>query len=723
MRKKIITSILLLVLTFSIPVSSAVGALPTALTEQERAVLANLDYDHAWDQLEYLSTFPEKVAGSPQEAAAQEYIVEQFEAMGFEQGESLFREYFPTHTWVHAGTSVKIVSPGNRNIPATTYGDSHSIWGYDQGEPYYFGNHNDGKTLIAPVVDVGFGTAPEFEASGDVSGKIVLVHRDDDITMWPNSVIEEAASHGAAATVFYGYYGSYPLSDAVAQDAVLPHGIKQDTVGGTLPAISISIDSATRIKQLLARGEVQLQIEGRADLVNEANAESSNVIAYLPGSTRPDEYVIFSAHIDTWWTGTVDDLSGIACVLEYARLFSEARQLGIYDNERTLVFASLGAEELGGPIDTWYNWLVGSYEFVKAHRELVDRTVIDLNLDMVSLKKTSGRYWVELSPDANDFLTDAISDLGLTGAVTYYNPAYSWVDSWSFHAKGGTTSVNVNWVANQDEIYHTQLDTMDYASPEPLKIALDLYTLLGMRADSALVFPFNLQNTLDWAGGYLASDRASAASEGAYFDAAAEALDTLRAQVDMANAYRDSLVSAYQSAPEPEREAVYAQADEFNAVMYDARKVINVWTLGEGGTAGSWDVFLRSHQHAHDIASVDATLTALQRGRLNQALKALTSVYSMEWGHRFGEHAYQQVFTWMNENDRYWGAEWDQQQDYVNVHWIYLGLNDGTLTQPDAMQALGDVRSSQLVPWLREDLGTLEWAWYQAADIIAGGLP
>jgi hypothetical protein len=721
MTKKITVFVILLIVTLSIPFSSVAGAPPNALTPEETAVLERINYDHAWQQLEYLSTFPEKVAGSTEEAAAQDYIYKQFKKMGF-KGEDLVRETFPTHTWDHHGTTVMIVS-SQEELPATTYGDSHSIWGYDQGVPYYFGNQNGGKTLLAPVVDVGFGTAAEFEARGDVSGKIVLVHRDDDITMWPNTVIEEAYDRGTAATVFYGYYGSYPLSDAVEQDAVLPNGIKQDTVGGSIPAFSISIESATYLKQLLVEGEVTLQIEGRADLINEKHAKSSNVIAYLPGSTRPDEYVIFSAHIDTWWTGTEDDLSGIACVLEYARLFSKAKKLGVYDNDRTLVFASLGAEELGGPIDTWYNWLVGSYEFVKAHRELVDRTIIDLNLDMVSLKKTSGRYWVELSPDANDFLADAISDLGLTGAVTYYNPAYSWVDAWSFHAKGGTTSMNVNWVANQDKIYHTQLDTMEYASPEPLKIVLDLYTLLGMRADKALVFPFNLQNTLDWASGYLTSDRTSAASEAEYFDNASEALETLRTQVLLANDYRDSLVNAYDNASESEREDIYAQADELNEVMYAVRKMINVWTLGEGGTAGSWDVFLRSHQHAHDLGYVDAAITALQRGRHNQALKALEGVYSMEWGHRFGEHAYQQVFTWMNDNDRYWGAEWDQQQSYINVHWIYLGLSNGSLSYPEAIEASQSIRSSELVPWLREDLETLEWAWSAAAEILAAGVP
>jgi hypothetical protein len=359
---------------------------------------------------------------------------------------------------------------------------------------------------------------------------------------------------------------------------------------------------------------------------------------------------------------------------------------------------------------------------VKAHPDVVNKTVIDLNLDMMTLKKSSGKYWVEQSPEANGFVADALSDLGLTGMVGFYNPIYSWVDGWSFYAKGGVTSINVLWVANADQMYHTQLDTMEYADPEPLKISLDLYTLLAMRADHALVLPFDLSGTVDWASASLAADQALAPSEGPYFASATAALNDLNEQVTLTNAYAEALLASHATATGSEKTAIEAKAAALNQKLFEARRIINVWSLGEGGTAGSWDVFLRTHQHAHDLKYLDAALSALQRGRVSTALTALESIYSMEWGHRFGRDTYLTIMDGMMQTDMYWGAEWDQQQQYVDVQGIYLALKEREITTGNARASLANIRSQQLVPWLREDLSTLESAWYQAARILEAGL-
>lgn len=716
MSRRSVACVVGIIATLSMLVPSVVGAPSSSavsgLSATEKSMLGAIDYESAWEELEYLSSLGEKVAGSDEERAAQEYVMSVFESMPLDK---VVMETFPCQTWDHKGTSLEILLPVYQKLPATTYGGSHSIWGYENGELYTRGNNEDGTVLTAPVVDAGYGTAEEFKALGDITGTIALVHRDDDIQGWPNVPLEEAESWGAVAVVFYGYYGDLPL----------PDGIKQDAVGGTIPAISISINSANAIKAQLATGdEVVLRIQGRADLIPDEKAKSVNVAAYLYGSTRPDEYVVFSAHIDTWWWGTNDDCSGIACVLEFARLFSEARESGLYTNERTLVFCSFGAEEYGGPDGTWYNWLIGSYEFVKSHGKLVDRTVVDLNLDMVSLKKTSGRYWVEASPDMNDFLYDAITDLKLTGPVTYYNPQYSWVDAWSFHAKGGTSSVNVNWVANQDETYHTQLDNMELADPAPLKIVLDLYTVMGIRADNALVLPANIMNMVDWAAGFLASDSVGLPSSVIpYFNDASAALEELRAQVSAVSAYAEELKAAYEAAPKGQKDNIKAMADDLNDVLYAARKIVNQYTVGEGGTMGSWDVFLRSHQHAHDLLYVCNAISALNKGQMRGTYTALETVYTMEWGKYVGREAFTTIMDWMINDEMYWGGFMDQQQAYVDVHWIYLGLKEGTLTNADANAALHEIRAGQLIPWLIEDLEMLKSGWTEAAHLLSSAIP
>ncbi len=80
----------------------------------------------------------------------------------------------------------------------------------------------------------------------------------------------------------------------------------------------------------------------------------SNVVGILPGKTKPDEFVIFSAHYDhlgitepvngdSVYNGANDDASGVTAVITLAKYFKE---LG--NNARTLVFAAFTAEEVGG---------------------------------------------------------------------------------------------------------------------------------------------------------------------------------------------------------------------------------------------------------------------------------------------------------------------------------------------------------------------------------------
>ena len=77
----------------------------------------------------------------------------------------------------------------------------------------------------------------------------------------------------------------------------------------------------------------------------------TNVIATLPGTASPERYYVVTGHLDSRVTdvldftsdapGADDDGSGVACVLELARLFATHRFPG------TLVFATVAGEEQG----------------------------------------------------------------------------------------------------------------------------------------------------------------------------------------------------------------------------------------------------------------------------------------------------------------------------------------------------------------------------------------
>jgi Peptidase family M28 len=80
----------------------------------------------------------------------------------------------------------------------------------------------------------------------------------------------------------------------------------------------------------------------------------TNLVGIIPGKSKPNEYVIFSAHYDhlgigkpdikgdSIYNGANDDASGTTAVITLAKYFSKLR-----NNERTLVFVTFTAEEIG----------------------------------------------------------------------------------------------------------------------------------------------------------------------------------------------------------------------------------------------------------------------------------------------------------------------------------------------------------------------------------------
>ena len=64
-------------------------------------------------------------------------------------------------------------------------------------------------------------------------------------------------------------------------------------------------------------------------------------------------------------------------------------------------------------------------------------------------------------------------------------------------------------------------------------------------------------------------------------------------------------------------------------------------------------------------------------------------------------------------------ADFGQQQAYLDVYWVYLGLLNDALSDSEARLVLEDMRDNLLIPWLQEDLLTLEWAWTESAALLS----
>lgn len=103
-----------------------------------------------------------------------------------------------------------------------------------------------------------------------------------------------------------------------------------------------------------------------------------NVVGVLPGKSKPDEFVIFSAHYDhlgivkpmqgdSIANGADDDASGTTAVITLAKYFKK-----LDNNARTLIFVAFTAEEIGG---------FGARYFSKQIDP--DKTVAMFNIEMI----------------------------------------------------------------------------------------------------------------------------------------------------------------------------------------------------------------------------------------------------------------------------------------------------------------------------------------------------
>ena len=267
----------------------------------------------------------------------------------------------------------------------------HGVVAPEAGWNDYAGIDMRGKTAVILINDPGFATRDE---------KLFRGRAMTYYGRWTYK-FEEAARQGAAAAIIIhdDEPAAYPW-DTVQNSW---RGPQLDTASPDGNAGRIAIEGwVTR-----AAGEALLQANGLtyADLVQAASrpgfkpielrqqaggrlrnairrASSSNVLAMIPGSKRPDEVVVYMAHWDhlgrslgrsgdNIFNGALDNASGTAGLLAIAKAFAESPRRP----ERSVVFLGLTLEESG---------LLGSAYYAANPVFPLRQTVAALNMDALS---------------------------------------------------------------------------------------------------------------------------------------------------------------------------------------------------------------------------------------------------------------------------------------------------------------------------------------------------
>lgn len=378
-----------------------------------------LDAKNLDQWMKYLSARPHHV-GSPYDKKVVDYVAARFEEWGYDVKIEKYDVLFPTPKL----RLLEMISPTKYKASLTeppVIGDASSAQ-TSEALPGYNCFSIDGD-VTAELVFVNYGIPADYEELEkrgiDVKGKIVIAKY---MGSWRGIKPKLAAEKGAIGCIIYsdpkddGYFrgdtypkGPFKNEHGVQRGAVLdlpfmPGDPLTPGYGATddakrlsvaeapsltkIPVLPISYSDALPLLKALDgqvapadwRGalpityhigpgpaKVRLKLEFNWDM-----KPAYNVIATMPGTDFPDEWVIRGNHHDAWVHGAADPISGLVALMEEARAVGELAKKGI-NPKRTIKYCAWGAEEPG---------LIGSTEWVETHaKELSQKTIAYINTD------------------------------------------------------------------------------------------------------------------------------------------------------------------------------------------------------------------------------------------------------------------------------------------------------------------------------------------------------
>ena len=306
--------------------------------------------------------------------------------------------------------------------------------------------------ITAPIVYVKRGTAADFDAAGDVAGKIVLV--DLRLSSWWISLQALEAGNRGAAGIVCTYTPDDPKYFSADERALGSFDGQYDL--GAPPWIYISRRDGDWLKSELGSGPVTgtLVLKEKVTLARDGGA-GANVIGEIPGSRGDGQIILLAAHQDAHFRAGADDTGALVNLLTIAK----AMTTSAFRPGSTIVFLATTGEEFGYT-DSYYEWIVGAFwAATRSHPEWAGRVRALVNLETMALKGAplTLRSTPELKPWL-ERLTSRSSDLLAYGAEML-TPVNSWNDQWTFTA-AGIPSFKMNVQTDEyDKLYHSNFET------------------------------------------------------------------------------------------------------------------------------------------------------------------------------------------------------------------------------------------------------------------------
>lgn len=319
-----------------------------------------------------------RLVGSPQMTNAHNWVIKKYADMGVTARNEKYGEW---RGWERGVTHVDLISPRLRTLEATQLAWSPSTNGNVKAE-----------AIILPeeIAD----SAAFQKWLPNVKGKLVLISQPQ-LSGRPESNWETFATtelfekfkkeNADAARKFRRNLAKTGLNPKALAQAIenagaagilinnWSQGFGVDKVFGAntkkIPTIDLSLEDYGLVYRLAKHGSKPV-----LNIVSESKelglVPTYNTIAEIKGSQKPNEYVMLSAHLDSWDAsgGATDNASGTILMLEVVRILKK-----FYPNpKRTILVGHWGGEEQG---------LNGSRAYVEDNPEIVKNLQAMFNQD------------------------------------------------------------------------------------------------------------------------------------------------------------------------------------------------------------------------------------------------------------------------------------------------------------------------------------------------------
>lgn len=267
----------------------------------EPAILDEISLDLPWSVIERFSKIV-RLSGTPGERAAFEIITGHLDRLGIS-----YTLHEP-ECFISLPLKGTIRTVGGRAFGAKTSAMSVSTEGAEiEGELVYIASASGtgAGSVVSASVDLG---------EIDVAGKIVITEG----MPFPGKVTAVTAA-GALAGVFVS--PGLRIHESICTNIWGTPDLDSVKRIPAIPVVAVNNPDGQELIELAKRG-------ARVALSTTLDTRWRPIpvlVAEIPGSVAPDEFVLLHGHLDSWHEGVGDNATGDATMLELARIFSHHR--------------------------------------------------------------------------------------------------------------------------------------------------------------------------------------------------------------------------------------------------------------------------------------------------------------------------------------------------------------------------------------------------------------